>query len=93
MNVATEESRDGDLAFFNKKINKLLNKARIQDGTYTSIPLSTISRTQLTSTLVLPTLLQDIAGRADKWGGDGNAGRIDPFTEIYDVSLVGARAS
>ena len=93
MDVATEESQDGNLALFNKKLYKLLNKTRIQDGTYTLIPLSTISRTHLTSTLVLPTLLQDIASRADKWGGDGNAGRIDPFTEIYDVSLVGARAS
>ena len=52
-----------------------------------------ISRTQLTSTLVLPTLLQDITGRAEKWGDDGNTGRIDPFTEIYNVSLAGARVS
>jgi hypothetical protein len=36
--------------------------------------------------LVLPTLLQDILDKADKWGGDGKSGRIDPFTEIYDVS-------
>ena len=36
--------------------------------------------------LVLPTLLQDILDKADKWGDDGKSGRIDPFTEIYDVS-------
>jgi len=24
---------------------------------------------------------------ADKWGNDGQNGRIDPFTEIYDVSF------
>ena len=36
--------------------------------------------------LVLPTLLQDIIDKADKWGNDGKGGRIDPFTEIYDVS-------
>ena len=41
--------------------------------------------TALISFLVLPTLLQDIIDRADKWGDEG---RIDPFTEIYDVSLL-----
>ena len=40
------------------------------------------------STLVLPTLLQDITDEADKWGNDGKNGRIDPFTEIYDVSFL-----
>jgi len=43
------------------------------------------SRIILISLLVLPTLLQDIIDRADKWG---NEGKIDPFTEIYDVSLL-----
>ena len=32
-------------------------------------------------------MLQDIINRADKWGDDGKRGRIDPFTEVYDVSL------
>ena len=36
---------------------------------------------------VLPTLVQDIIVRADKWGADDKNGRIDPFTDIYDVSL------
>jgi len=36
---------------------------------------------------VLPSLLQDIIDRADKWGNHGKTGRIDPFTEVYDVSL------
>ena len=36
---------------------------------------------------VLPTLLQDIIGKADKWGNDGKGGRIDPFVEIFDVSI------
>ena len=35
----------------------------------------------------LPTLVQDIIGRAETWGNDGKSGKIDPFTEIYDVSL------
>jgi hypothetical protein len=34
--------------------------------------------------LVLPTLLQDIIDKTDKWGSDGKGGGIDPFTEIYD---------
>ena len=37
---------------------------------------------------VLPTLLEDITNEADKWGNGGKDGRIDPFTEIYDVSFV-----
>ena len=36
---------------------------------------------------VLPTLLEDITNEADKWGNGGKNGRIDPFTEIYDVSF------
>ena len=36
--------------------------------------------------LVLPGLLQDVIDTADKWGNDGKSGRIDPFTELYDVS-------
>ena len=42
----------------------------------------------LISTLILPTLLQDIIGKADKWGDDSKIGRIDPFAEIYDMSLL-----
>ena len=40
---------------------------------------------------VPPTLPQDIVNAADKRGDDGKAGRIDPFVEIYDVSVY-ARA-
>ena len=47
----------------------------------------------LISILVLPTLLQDIANRADKWGNDGKTSRVDPFTEIYNVSLAGTYVS
>ena len=31
-------------------------------------------------------MLQDIIDKADKWGNDGKSGRIDPFTEVYEVS-------
>ena len=31
--------------------------------------------------------MQDITGRSDRWGNDGKSGRIDPFNEVYDVSL------
>ena len=29
--------------------------------------------------------MEDVASEADKWGNGGKSGRIDPFTEIYDV--------
>ena len=46
-----------------------------------------IANTGLASRLDLPTLLRDIFNKADKWGNDGKSGRIDPFTDVYDVSL------
>ena len=41
----------------------------------------------LISISVFPSLVQDVIESMDKWGDDGTAGRIDPFTEVYDVSL------
>ena len=32
----------------------------------------------------LPTLLQDMIHKADKWGNDG---KINPFTDVFDVSI------
>ena len=52
-----------------------------------SVTQQTISNVEI-STVVLPTLLQGIAEKADKWGNDGKNGRIDPFTEIYDVGFL-----
>ena len=40
----------------------------------------------LTPFSVLPVLLRDIIGEANKWGDSGKSGRIDPFTEVYNVS-------
>ncbi|KAF9644109.1 hypothetical protein BDM02DRAFT_3190905, partial [Thelephora ganbajun] len=71
VDMATDGT-EGGVALFNKRLNKLLNKARMQS--------------------ILPTLLQDVIDKADKWGNDGKNGRIDPFTEIYDlVFLMTAR--
>ena len=39
----------------------------------------------LISIPVLPTLLRDVTDAADKWD---KSGRIDPFTEIYDVGIL-----
>jgi len=50
-------------------------------------PLLLILSIRLVSISVLPSLLEDIIDRADKWGDHGKTGRIDPFTEVYDVSL------
>jgi hypothetical protein len=80
------EEKENKATFFNKKLNKLLNRARIQNGAISVIGLL-VSSIGLTSALVLPTLLQDIFGMADQWGGAGESGRIDPFVEVYDVSL------
>ena len=40
----------------------------------------------LISITVLPTLLRDMIDKTDSWGNGGDKGRIDPFTEIFDVS-------
>jgi len=50
------------------------------------VPQPLIPITDLISILVLPSLPQYITDRADKWG---ETGRIDPFTEVYEVSLFG----
>ena len=34
MDPAAEESEEGSAALFNKRLNKILNKARVQDGTF-----------------------------------------------------------
>ena len=47
-----------------------------------------ISSICLVSHLDLHTLLQDTTNKADKWGVDSKSGRIGPFTEVYDVSLL-----
>ena len=66
-----------------------MSKARLQDSTcdLPSTAAGLEHRSHLHS--VLPTLLQDTIDRADKWGDDGKIGRIDPFTEVYDVSVLG----
>ena len=88
MDIATEGSKiEGNLPLFTKRLNRVLSKARKEDSTwllcYVIVPSLDIG---LTSTIVLPTLLQGIIEKADKWGNDGKNGRIDPFTEVYDVS-------
>ena len=85
MDTATEESEEENVTLFNKRLIKLFGKARIQNGIVISVRY-VISSTILIFVLVLPTLLQDIIDGADNWGDEG---KIDPFTEIYDVSLLG----
>jgi len=50
------------------------------------IPITQPLISSLTSIPVLPSLLEDIIDKADRWGDGGTTGRIDPFTEVYDVS-------
>lgn len=65
-------------------LNKVMNKARLQNGLFLKPLVVTF---ELIPTPVFPTLLQDIFGKVEKWGVDGQSGRIDPFTEIRDVSI------
>ena len=63
-----------------------MSRARLEDGEIlVTNPL--VSDVGLIFVLALPTLLQDIVGKADQWGHRGESGRIDPFAEVYDVSL------
>ena len=45
-----------------------------------------VSNADLIYILALPAFLQDAFDKADKWGNDGKSGRIDPFTDVYNVS-------
>jgi hypothetical protein len=46
-----------------------------------------VSKTDLISSPVLPTLMQDIIDKANKWGNEGKSGRIDPFVEVHHVNF------
>ena len=64
-----------------------MSRARLEDGEiFVTNPLA--PGAGLIFVLALPTLLQDIVGKADQWGHRGESGRIDPFAEVYDVSLA-----
>ena len=80
------EETEPDTSLFNKKLIKLLNKARIQNGAIPVVGLLILS-IDLTPVSVLPTLLQGVLGEADRWGSADGSGRIDPFAEIQDVSM------
>jgi hypothetical protein len=83
--VATEEPEEGNYGPFNKRLGKLLHKSRVETSMFFfDLPELTIG---LISVSVVPTLLQDIIGVADKWGNNGKSGRIDPFVEIYEVCV------
>lgn len=90
MDTVTEDVEEGNTALFNKKLSRLSNKTRMQDGLYDLRQSSAPDLGyQLASNLVFPTLVQDAIDKAYKWGNDGKNGRTDPFTEIYDVILGG----
>jgi len=91
VDIATEESEEGNIILLNKKLNKILHKARIQDGTAIFCTASDFEA-DLISVLAFPTLVHDITSMAEKWGNDGKNGRINPFIEIYDVSFFSRRA-
>ena len=84
-----EESPEVTRARYKTRLAKNLHRTRLPDGTwlrcYNKCMIPNIG---LVPGLALPTLLQDIFNKADKWGNDGENGRIDPFIEIYHVSFL-----
>ena len=87
MNARSATDQEDTVTIFNKKLKKLTSKARLEDGEiFVTDPLA--PGVGLISVLALPTLLQDIISKVDQWGHRGESGRIDPFTEVYDVSLA-----
>lgn len=64
-----------------KRLMLLIRKERINEGTNT---LYFIDGANLFSTPVLPTLFEDVDLRMKGWGTEG---KINPFNEVYDVSL------
>ena len=70
-----------DLSESNKRLLLLFRRERINEGAPT-VYVSTIPI--LISILALPLLLEDIGSRMKDWGSEG---KINPFNEVYDVSL------
>jgi len=88
VDVIAEGVEEENRTLRNKRLNMLLNKARIQDSTCDTCSTTGDDIKYWSHCIqVLPALLQDITDQADKWGNDDRAGRIDPFTEVFDVSL------
>lgn len=83
MDTATEEVEERSTSL--KKLNRFLHKTRIQDSMCDLCYATDNPECWSHSILVLPVLLQDITEKADKWG---KAGRIAPFTDVADVSLL-----
>ena len=82
------DTEEGNLSFFNKAVAKVMSKARTQDSTCDLHPTAPDFPTAGPNSVpVLPMLLQDIIDKAGKWGNGGRTGRIDPFTEVYNVGL------
>ena len=90
MGIGTEEIEDVDVAQGIKRLNRVMSRARVQEGM--SDPCCAPDDLEYRShlTLALPKLVQDITDKVAKWGKDGKTGRINPFTDIYDVSLLAA---
>ena len=74
--------KTGDISDFIKRLLLLFRKERIDEGApivYVSISILTFIFAS-----VFPLLLEDVSRRMKEWGSEG---RIDPFNEVYDVSL------
>ena len=87
MDIGTEEIGDTNAAQGMKRLNRVMSRARVQDGMYDPCYATDDLEYRSHITLALPKLVQDITDKVAKWGKDGKTGRINPFTDIYHVSL------
>ena len=74
-------NHNSDSSQFIKRLLLLFRKERINEGALT-VYVSAILI--LTSASVFPLLLEDLGRRMKDWGSEGI---INPFNEVYDVSL------
>ena len=74
-------NHNSDTSDLKKRLLLLFRKERINEGAVT-VDVSAILI--LTFAPVFPILFEDVNRRMKDWG---NEGRMDPFNEVYDVSL------
>ena len=70
-----------DIPEYNKRLLLLFRKERINEGAPTVYDSTILV---LTFALVFPLLLEDVDRRMKDWGSEG---KMNPFNEVYDVSL------
>lgn len=78
--VEEEESNDQVIGF-NKKLQHILRRERLQDGKSYMLNVVHACCSNGTPSKVLPTLFSDIIKRMEGWGDEG---KINPFNDVYN---------